>query len=66
MSSEDRELVRSQRYLAVRLAMVNTQVENLLEDYRGGLKVKERLAVKMKESQGLKLILSRLSYNKNC
>ena len=28
------ELLRSHRYLGVRLGLVNTQVENMLEDYR--------------------------------
>ena len=29
------ELVRSEKYLGVREVLVNTQLENLLEDYRG-------------------------------
>ena len=46
------ELLRSQRYLGIKLALVNTQVENMLEDYRRGVSgVKERLAVKMKETE---------------
>ena len=59
------ELLRSQRYLGVRLAMVNTQVENMLEDYRRGVtRVKERLAEKMKESQELRIMMLRLAQNK--
>ena len=45
--------------------MVNTQVENMLEDYRRGVtRVKERLAEKMKESQELRILMLRLAQNK--
>ena len=59
------ELVRSERYLGVRLVLVNTQVENLLEDYRRGVAgIKGRLAGKMKESQELRIVKLRLAQNK--
>ena len=59
------ELLRSERYLGVRLVLVNTQVENMLEDYRRGVTgLKERLAGKMKESQELRIIKLRLAQNK--
>ena len=59
------ELLRSHRYLGVRLGLVNTQVENMLEDYRRGVSgVKERLAGKMKESQELRILMLRLAQNK--
>ena len=59
------ELLRSHRYLGIRLALVNTQVENMLEDYRRGVtRLKERLAEKMKESQGLRIMMLRVAQNK--
>ena len=60
-----RELVTSRRYLGIKVTMVNTQVENLMEDYRRGADVKHRLAGKMKESQELRMMMSRLAQNKN-
>lgn len=60
------ELVRSERYLGVRLVLVETQVENMLEDYRRGVTgLKERLAGKMKESQELRILKLRLAQNKH-
>ena len=61
----EREMVTSRRYLGIKVAMVNTQVENLMEDYRRGADVKHRLAGKMKESQELRMMMSRLAQNKN-
>ena len=60
------EVVMSQRYLGIRLTMVNTQVENLMEDYRRGVEVKQRLARKMAECQEVGLIITKLRRNKNC
>ena len=59
------EVVTSQRYLGIRLTLVNTQLENLMEDYRRGAQVKQRLAEKMKECQELGLIMTRQRRNKS-
>ena len=59
------EVVTSQRYLGIRLTLVNTQLENLMEDYRRGAQVKQRLAEKMKECQELGLIMTKLRRNKS-
>ena len=59
------EVVTSQRYLGIRLTLVNTQLENLMEDYRRGAQVKQRLAEKMKECEELGLIMTKLRRNKS-
>ena len=59
------EVVTSQRYLGIRLTLVNTQLENLMEDYRRGAQVKQRLAEKMKECEELGLLMTRLRRNKS-
>ena len=61
----EEEVVTSQRYLGIRLTLVNTQLENLMEDYRRGAQVKQRLAEKMKECQELGLIMTKLRRNKS-
>ena len=59
------EVVTSQRYLGIRLTLVNTQLENLMEDYRRGAQVKQRLGEKMKECEELGLIMTKLRRNKS-